>query len=205
MNRFAMPRALAGNPSWLITFVDLVMLLLTFFVLMFSVSTPVAERFAPVVASYAAAFTGSGGGTGSAQPYSYARTSDDKGDELVYLESVLRPAFERSATLNGFQFQRSSQYLILSLPAKALFTDGEARLLPTAQAISFDLAGVLSNVSNPLAVVGRGGAWALGLNRAERLAGALAGAGLTSRVAMLSRDDAIETIEILIFASGDRK
>lgn len=187
MNRFA--SAPSANPSWLITFVDVVMLLLTFFVLLFAVSKPVPEHFQPIVESYAQAFSGEGGGgvgQGVGQPMSSAHTPDDKGDDLIYLESVLRPAFERSNSLSGFQFRRASQYLILAMPADALF--GGAQLLPDARPLVFDLAGVLSNVSNPLAVVGRGRTWALGLNRAEQLAAALAGAGLTSRLTMLSRD-----------------
>jgi chemotaxis protein MotB len=194
-----------ANPPWLITFVDLVMLLLTFFVLLFSVSKPVPEQFDPVVKAYAEAFGGTsdrGVGQAIGQPLSSAHTPDDKGDDLVYLESVLRPAFERSTSLSGFQFRRTSQYLILALPADALFTGAQVRA--DARPLVFDLAGVLSNVSNPLAVVGRGKTWALGLNRAEQLAAALTASGLASRLTMLSRDGDEDAIEIVLFARGDR-
>lgn len=203
MNRYI--SASPANPPWLITFVDLVMLLLTFFVLLFSVSKPVPEQFQPVVQAYAEAFGGnSAGGVGQAigQPMSSAHTPDDKGDDLIYLESVLRPAFERSNSLSGFQFRRTSQYLILALPADVLF--GGAQIRADARPLVFDLAGVLSNISNPLAVVGRGQTWALGLNRAEQLSAALTAAGLTSRLTMLSRDGDKDAIEIVVFARGDR-
>ena len=59
------PEAGGGSPAWMATFSDLMNLLLCFFVLLFSMSTIDAEKFAEVVASLQSSFSIFDGGSSS--------------------------------------------------------------------------------------------------------------------------------------------
>ncbi len=156
-HHFSAPLGMANRPSartpWLITIVDLVTLLLAFFVLMFSMSRPEGERLAAVAKSYTEAF---GPARPAAAPDSarLPTISAVAGEDLAYLEAVLKAAFAGSATLKEVEFQRTAQYLILSLPVDGMFAPGLGSFTDNAAAPVFDLGGVLSNLKNRIAVVG---------------------------------------------------
>ena len=176
---------------WLITIVDLVTLLLTFFVLLFSMSHVEGKRYQAVVQSYGEAF---------AKPLArLPALRQSAGDDLGYLQAVLKTAFAASPDLNGVEFRRTSQYLMLSLPATELFLPGSSGFSETAKSAVFDLSGVLSNVTNRVAVVGTAAmgqgadaepAWALSIARARTMAEALRRSGYSQPVAVLGRGGA---------------
>ena len=194
-----------ASPPWLLTMTDLILLLLTFFTMMFAVSQPDPARYPEVAQSYTQTFAADAGPVppGSAV-LSFAKVPDRAGDDIDYLAGVLRTAFDATPTLKQMAFRRANQYLIMSLPAEDVFVARGAVPKDESRALVFDLAGVLANLRNPIAVVGSGSGWALGVNRAENLVEALLAAGLTVRPSVLARSGADETIEILIFADGSR-
>ena len=187
--------ARAGTTGpWLITIVDLITLLLTFFVLLFSMSQVEGKRYQAVVQSYGEAF---------AKPLAKLPVLKQKsGDDLGYLQAVLKTAFAQSADLKGVEFHRTSQYLMLSLPATELFMPGSSGFSETAKNAVFDLSGVLSNVTNRIAVVGTAAmgqaeegaapeaAWTLAIARARTMAEALRRSGYSQSVAVLGRGGA---------------
>jgi chemotaxis protein MotB len=194
-----------ASPPWLLTMTDLILLLLTFFTMMFAVSQPDPARYPEVAQSYTQTFAADAVPVppGSAV-LSFAKVPDRAGDDIDYLAGVLRTAFDATPTLKQMEFRRANQYLIMSLPAEDVFAARGAVPKDETGALVFDLAGVLSNLRNPIAVVGSGSGWALGVTRAENLVEALLAAGLTVRPSVLARSAADETIEILIFADGSR-
>jgi chemotaxis protein MotB len=186
----------APRTPWLITIVDLVTLLLAFFVMLFSMSDIEAKRYHALAKSYGDAF-----GVTAAEPSSLARLPKIptvSGEDLAYLEAVLKRAFAATVTLNDVQFHRTDQYLILSLPVEGVFAPGSGAFTDTAAAPVFDLGGVLSNLKNRIAVVGSAvmtpddgpGAWNLAMARAEALATALEGAGYQQPITVLGRGGA---------------
>ncbi len=188
--------ASAPRTLWLITLVDLVTLLLAFFVLMFSMSHIEAKRYGALVKSYGDAF-----GAEADAPPSLARLPKIPavtGEDLGYLEAVLKRAFAGTATLKDVQFRRTGQYLILSLPVEGVFAPGSGAFTDTAATPVFDLGGVLSNLKNRIAIVGSAvmtpaegaEAWALAMQRAETLADALARAGFQQPITVLGRGGA---------------
>ena len=192
----------ARNPGparpWLITIVDLMTILLTFFVLMFSLSKIDMVRFIPVARSYSNAFAG--GLPDDAAPR-LPEVAVVAGDNLSYLEAVLRPAFAKHPSLADVQFRTTSQYLILSWPAGvaqgALFDAGSSGFSDAARRRVFDLGGVLSNLHNRIAIVGHasgdsaphadGAAWRLAITRANAVADAFTAAGYDKEITVLGR------------------
>ncbi len=150
----------------LITIVDLMTILLTFFVLMFSMTKIDMARFIPLARSYGEAF---GGGLPDPAVPRLPEVAAVPGDNLSYLEAVLRPAFAKQPSLADVQFRATAQYIILSWPSNlegpsnqggkdqgnALFDAGSSGISEATRRRVFDLGGVLSNLHNRIAIVGQ--------------------------------------------------
>ena len=202
---------------WLITFVDLVMLLLAFFVLVFSMSSFDQPRLAAVVRSYTEVFHGVGGRETAVGPLRVPAATLKPGDGLPYLETVLRTAFAQEEGLTAIQFRLTSQYLILELPIGMTTADGTGSFDAVTQKRFFALGGVLSNLTNRIAIVapvlpGVGVApWVVAAARATDARTALRAAGYERDVAsfahgvpavMESYGD-MPSIQILIFPEAN--
>ncbi|MBX7201387.1 MAG: hypothetical protein K1X51_18630 [Rhodospirillaceae bacterium] len=179
---------------WLITIVDLITLLLTFFVLLFSMSKVEPQRFSQVVQSYGGAFAPAVEDQGRLPKVTAAA-----GDDLGYLQAVLKAAFASSPALKDVEFRLTPQYLILTLPVAGFYAPGTGDFAEAAKTPVFDLSGVLSNLKNRIAVIGTAAmaqsgeqaageaAWSLAITRAKAMADALAAAGYDQPVTVLGR------------------
>jgi chemotaxis protein MotB len=202
-------------------------ILLTFFVLMFSLTKIDMVRFIPVARSYGEVFAG--GGPDENVPR-LPEVAAVPGDNLSYLEAVLRPAFAKQASLADVQFRATPQYLILSWPAvgpgEGLFDAGSSGFSDAARRRVFDLGGVLSNLHNRIAIVGQAvamagpvppegvsaegvaadagadaDAWHLAITRANAVADAFTASGYDKEITVLGRKAPlgnIEQIQVLI-------
>ena len=190
LQRASQAQGRATRP-WLITIVDLVTLLLSFFVLLFSMSKVEPKRFNEVAQSYGDAFAAVHDDTGRRLP----KITAAAGDDLSYLQAVMKAAFASSPTLKDVEFHLTPQYLMLTLPVTGLFVPGSGGFADSAQTPVFDLSGVLSNLKNRIAVVGTApmdtgsgdAAWALAIARAKSMADALAAGGYDQPVTVLGR------------------
>jgi len=192
----ALPAQAAGR-AWLTTFVDLILLLLTFFVLMFSMTQPDPARYAPLARSYAEAFdVVPPDDDVFARARSYVAEAARPAGALSYLEAALSAAFARSEALRGLQFRATEQYIGVSLPGDA----------PADQALIFELAGALANIDNRIAVIGladqTADGWTAAIERAGLFADALNKAGYDRPAATLARAEpgAAATLELIIMA-----
>lgn len=179
-------------PPWLITFADLVSLLLTFMVMLFATSGIAPERWQQATASLAATIDW----PGRQLPQAGARFGIGAGEpvaalDLDYLAEVLRAALFGMAGGADARITRQDDRLVLTLPALA-FATGETRSAdPSAAAVLTTLIPTLRGIGNRIAAVGQGDApairtaepsgaadWGLPLARALAVAGILAEAGL---------------------------
>jgi chemotaxis protein MotB len=197
--------AQAPGRAWLVTFVDLILLLLTFFVLMFSMTRPDPVKYAPMAKSYAEAFSVVADlEPDFARARSFVSQADQRGGELAYLETALKAAFSQSAALSAIQFRSTEQYLVISLPREILGTDPGAT--NAKESVVFDLSGVFANIDNRLAVIGLADqtaeGWAASVRRAGFIAQALTRAGYDRPIATLAHasNDASGGIDIMIMA-----
>jgi chemotaxis protein MotB len=187
------PRRTASSIStaWMVTFSDLVVLMLAFFVLMFSMSSFKAETFQRLSASLTDTFNPRPApvqaSKGSAP--GVEGTSRAPGQGLGYLASLLETTFASDDRFSGAFIQLLDERLIVLMPADLLFEDGEADLAVEARPVVGELGTLLANLRNRVAVAGHtdpgplpdgspfAGHWDLSLARAASVANALRLAG----------------------------
>jgi chemotaxis protein MotB len=140
----------------LVLFADLVSLLLTFFVMMFAMSTVEQAKWEAAANSLSRSMNiDSLAIVRSAQPELTAPTVDrPDAVNLDYLVSVLRGQFAETPILDRGVIRRHADQLIISFPNDLLFATGSAELSARAETALAALGGVLGNLSNKIDVSG---------------------------------------------------
>lgn len=179
-----------GRPVWLVTLADLVALMLTFFVLIFSMSSIRSDDWSriaeglPAGAPVEVAAQDRPPGANS----NVETLEIEPGLDLRYLEAVLREQFPQDRVMREAVLGRTRDALVVSLPAHLLFESASDRLTSGADTALFRLGGLLANLKNDIAVIGHTDPqpitterfpsnWELSLSRALTVAGALRQAG----------------------------
>lgn len=195
---FPAPQTASGK-AWLVTFTDLVCLLLTFFVMLYSMSEPDPARYQRALG----VVPGQGsGGTGAPPPkavFTAESLNREKAADLGYLRRVFENLLPGNPALADLRMERRPEGLALSLPADLLFAPGEAQLSENGRAALFVMAGVADNLGNALDVAGHADAtpagshwpsnWELSLARAQAVAAALHQAGYLRPITMRGHGD----------------
>lgn len=197
-----MPAASRNNPNgWMVTFTDLVALMLTFFVMIFAMSTVKTEEWQSLTDSLRENLS-----TVVAPPPAAPTIRLDvpspevtPGANLDYLAEVLRAQLSEGPLFDETTVRRSTGEVIVSLPADLLFDTGDYALTDRASRAVFALGGVLRNVSNRIEVTGHADPrqpvarypsnWELSLLRARSVAEALREAGYGAPVVARGRGD----------------
>lgn len=188
---------------WVISFADFTCLLLAFFALLFSMSTLNKEKWPDVAASLSMQRDASNAPltTTTTAHYNIATIFRKRAINLDYLHAVLHDTLAADPQLNTAQLNLLDDRLVISLPGDILFAPASAVVDPRAEKALFALGGVLSNITNPVAVVGHsdhvplsgGGAytsnWELTIGRAAAVANVLKRTGYTRDVAVLGAGD----------------
>ncbi len=180
-----------GNSLWLVSFTDVMALMLTFFVLMFSMSHPKKEQweeFKQEVQENFNKFQGRPLNRGAEDTINIEKVNFSKALNLNYLETIIRNMMEEEPSLRRIKMIPADQSLIISLPQNLLFDIGQAEVAEQGTRALYILAGTLSRVKNRIEVVGhtdprpvRGGTfesnWDLSLARAANVAAVLENVG----------------------------
>lgn len=144
------------RPVWLITFTDLVALLLAFFVMMFATQKVETVKWAALVDSLSRSLRPDATTT-IARRFA-TRNLDQKlarrAIDLSYLELLLRAKISAEAGLKGVLLHKFHDRLVIALSADHLFPAGGAEPTKAAQNTLFVLAGILRNIGNRLEVYG---------------------------------------------------
>ncbi len=179
------------NPDgWLITFVDLLALILAFFVMLFSMNAIQEEEWKPVVASFNKQFHGERPAVVE-KPQVFKKsymTERPLGQDLDYLYKVIESKLARDPIFDRAKLSVAEDRIVLSLPGDLIFTSGSARLKKGVGQTLFRLAGVIGQFDNTVAIEGhtdpspvRSGRfvtnWELSMARAISVANALEEAG----------------------------
>lgn len=155
----ALPSPAAGEgapPIWLISFADLVGILLAFFVLIFSMSQLDAERLAQMGGGVDRGTEAVPGATGAAVMVerNAPQAEREVGEDLGYLGSLLREQVSRETLLADTIVRQSGARIVLSLPAELLFAPNGATPTATGEQALFALVGLLRNLPNRIEVAG---------------------------------------------------
>jgi len=192
-----------GGASWLVTFVDLISLMLAFFVMMFAMTTLDAPRFDRAAASITLELgkTVSPVEREPPEPLSVRTESQGRGYALDYLKPILTEKLARDPILRSTSVTGAGDRLVIALPTDLLFTGGGATLSNRARVAICELATALAPLPNRIALVGhadprptqRDGPyasnWALSLARADAVARMLAASGYTGRPTIEGQGD----------------
>ena len=208
----------SGN-SWLTSFTDLAALMLTFFVLQFSMSTLDALRWDDLLQSFRTDRAGLAGGPDplvAPNPGS-SRPETIPGRDLNYLASVLEEQLRAEGLIGLVDLQKGEGYLRMRLPA-AVFSDtpgNDAAALYTARRA---VAAILGRLENDIALVAytrpadtrlRRADWSEALSKARMAAESLAAAGFGHPIAtsgqVVTGEAALHaaSYDILIYAGAE--
>lgn len=173
---------------WLISFTDLMCLLLAFFVLRFSMTEPQSQRWQALTESLAPPGPGKGGAM-----FNVSQLASKAPLSLDYLANLMSVLFGDVPEFAGIVPVRLSDRFVLPIPDNALFQPGQATFSERGQRILFALGGVLGHTGNRIEITGHadqenatspGGRdmWELSLSRAVTVGRALQAAGYQHRL-----------------------
>jgi chemotaxis protein MotB len=143
-----------SRTAWMITFADLVALMLTFFVLLFSMSQIEQQKWRSIVQSLASNLS-------AVQTLETAKIASDfqvaaeivpPGADLDYLEPILREHLASDPLLAGAVIDRAADGLNISFPKERLFAGSPAELPARGEKVLYALGGVLRNLHNAIDV-----------------------------------------------------
>jgi chemotaxis protein MotB len=145
-----------GRPIWMVSFIDALSLVLSFFILVYSMATPDVERFRQMAEGLTSRFATAGVRPQSTpSPGLIAPTTERRQTlSLEYLASLLQAQLSHDPALARGIVQRLSDRLVLSFPGELLFQSNKAELTPAAERALFALGGVLAQLDNRIDVQG---------------------------------------------------
>jgi len=231
----ARSKGIQGGSGWMLTFADLLSLLLTFFVLLFSMSTVEFESWKAVVSTMADEFNVQRPKL-ELQPQvspDAFKPSKGAGLNLNYLQVLLERAIADRTAFEGVIVHREEDRVLVSIPAAVLFEHKDAQLATDALVPLKQLAGTLVQIRNKIRIAGHTDTapnenvkfrsnWELSLTRARIIAGILTDFGYREPITVLGYADTqadeldkigpdaeslglAERIDIVIMAEGRRK
>lgn len=159
-------KAASGAPAWMITFSDMVTLLLTFFILLYSVSNVDAQKFKNISASLQAVLSG-GSGILEAQESPTELPVDDPEklvDEILDNTKIKESTLRMYEQVKGYIEEKGLEADVsVSLNRSGVFVDikevilfepGEASLKAGGQEILDNLEGLFLKFENEIVVEG---------------------------------------------------
>lgn len=174
----------ARKTIWLISFTDLISLLLAFFVLMFSMTEPQAQRWARMAQGMSARSTATRPSDEPPAPsvaFNAAALEPDSAINLDYLGALLNGQVAETYELAGVQVVREDDRVVIGLPGEVLFEQSVPMFSPRGRRVLYLLGAVVGRIGNRIEVVGHaeredvpaGAAWERSLARAVAVSQAL--------------------------------
>ncbi|WLR50242.1 flagellar motor protein MotS [Bacillus tianshenii] len=157
-----------GAPKWMVTFSDMMTLILVFFILLFSMSQIDAQKFRAVAESfndrvifdfYPSVVPMIDPSDKTKEDDASATTEDPKKgegeqDDLGQLLNEVEAFLEQNGMTEVVTANRSERGVVLVLQERVLFNTGDAALLDTAKPFLDKVGTLLEKVPNPVKVEG---------------------------------------------------
>lgn len=175
--------------NWLVTFADLIALVLAFFVMLYATQKIERGDWQAMIASLSQSLNVTTESREAPQAEKNILIVDPpQATDLAYLEALLDGVREAEPALANIVMHRLDDRLVIALPGDLLFFPGRADPVPGASERIAILANLLRNVSNRLDVFGHTDPtpvpgqvfesnWELSLARAEMIAAMMRSAG----------------------------
>lgn len=204
-----------GTPQWMLTIADLFSLILTFFVLLYSMSSMQSARWDVISDSLQES---AGKTTETSTTYTPTRKmltveqiTVGHARNLDYLWSVMNGRFKELASLEGVTVIRDRDSITISLSSGDLFRDGGTASNPKSAAALDSITQFLNTIENAVVVEGYSrrpnmagtgypSNWELSLARAGVVAERLRAAGYRNGIEVYGKG---ETIKKAVNQTGD--
>lgn len=190
------------RPAWLVSFADLIALMLAFFVLLYAMQRVEHRGWESLTQSLSRTLRPDLSHDMRQPPVdeNVETLSRPRAINLAYLEALLRGHQVEDGALEGTLLRRRDENLVIMLPGDVLFQPGEAVPIEAAAARLSGLASVLRNVTNRIDVYGHSdpgpvpnarfkSSWELSLARAMVVAGQLRKFGYRRPIAVFGLAD----------------
>lgn len=179
---------------WMITFTDVMGLMLTFFVMMFAMSKPAPQQWEEITSALHNEFNKLYGATfnrGPTDEINIGKINYDRALDINYLTTLLEAITKDSEYLQQARLIKQPGRLIISMPQELLFHPGDAVITDEGARALYALGGTLSRIKNKIQIAGHadprpvhsgeiaefGSNWDLSLARAASVAGLLNSVG----------------------------
>lgn len=145
------------SPVWLISFTDLMALMLTFFVMTFSMSVPDEQKWPMLEGTLNAEFNtfeGPKNFEGGQQVITLPRATYNRALNLDYLSALLTTKLQENRFLQDVNVIRQDDRLLLSLPNDLLFEAGNATISSQGRQAIDALVPALNRIKNAIEIAG---------------------------------------------------
>ncbi|MBP5856941.1 OmpA family protein [Marivibrio halodurans] len=201
-DEIAIPEEEVERPAaWLVSFGDVTALMLTFFVMLFSMSHIPSEKWDTVIALISTRINPVLDDQPKAtNELNIASVSLVNALPTAYLNRIFAEKLARDPVLSTARVTELDGQVVISLPSESLFQAGLAALRPEASEAVFRLGGAMSQIGNRIDVQGHTDPdppraagfesnWALSLARALNVSKALKSAGYPGRLTAVGLAD----------------
>ncbi len=142
---------------WLITFTDVMALMLTFFVLLYAMSMVKEEQWSQITGAVNREFGmhfSQADFAGAQDTVEIDKLDYGKALDLGYLDSLLGDLIAENESLADVTTYLQQDRLIVSLPSALLFEPGQDRVSAQGRKAIFAIGGSLSRIRNKIEIVG---------------------------------------------------
>lgn len=193
-----------SSRMWLLTFTDLVSLLLTFFVMLFSMSNVKIDDWQNIIDSLSKTLRPSPEASIEIQKttFNIGTVFRREATNLDYLSSIIKENVGNIELLSETRISLLEDRLVIALQTDQLFEAGKAVMTEKAQQAVFVFGGLFSAIGNEITVNGHTDAtpppdggyasnWELSTGRAAAIANALRGAGYANAIIAFGYGDSL--------------
>jgi len=156
-NRHADNADESAPPLWLITFTDIMALMLTFFVLLYSMSVPEVEKWDEMTSSINKGFSkfySPESFAGAQDTISIEKIDRSEALNLNYLRGLVEAKIKEDKILSDVVVIEGANKLIISMPENLLFEGGDDTVKLEGKKALFALGGLLARIRNRIEIAG---------------------------------------------------
>ena len=185
----------SDSKAWMVTFTDLVSLMLTFFVMIFAMSDVKDSEWESMTDSLSQTLKPAekNSVTAASATYNIGTVFRKEAISLDYLTSIFSEAIKQDELLSNARLMRLEDRMIIALPGDILFAPGKAEITEKAEKALFILGGILRNIGNQIGVNSHSGenakiddqysgSWELSVARAAAVANTMRRSGYRDKI-----------------------
>lgn len=192
--------------AWLLTFADLVSLLITFFVLLYSMKVTDAQKWEEIKGSFDGVFSVKEPifDTQPDRSTTVEKIDPLAADNLDYIYNILERDFKKSEFLSKSELEvdRERQILKVVLPSATIFASGNAQMINAGQGTLQELGDMLRHFDNRIEVAGHTDPLPVGSNSPYPTNWELAMMRSIRVAKMLEEQGIMGPIEVVSYGSG---